>query len=74
MTTMKRLTDMKLLTGQSEEITMTQLRERPGDTIDQVQMGKKFTITKSGKVVAEIFQPEPNAFELGAEVRRLGLT
>ena len=68
-----RLTDMKLLAGQIEEISMTELRQRPGDVIDQVQMGKKFTITKTGKVVAEITTPEPNALELGAAVRRLGL-
>jgi len=64
---------MKLLKGKSEEISMTDLRSRPGDVIDQVQSGKTFTVTKSGKVVAVISQPEPNALELGAEVRRLGL-
>ncbi len=68
-----RLKDMKLLKGKSEEISMTDLRSRPGDVIDQVQMGKTFSITKAGKVVAVISQPEPNALELGAEVRRLGL-
>lgn len=68
-----RLTDMKLLKGKFEEISMTDLRSRPGDVIDQVQSGKTFTITKAGKVVAVISQPEPNALELGAEVRRLGL-
>lgn len=68
-----RLTDMKLLKGKSEEISMTDLRSRPGDVIDQVQSGKTFTVTKAGKVVAVISQPEPNALELGAEIRRLGL-
>ena len=70
---MRRLTDMKLLEGQTEEISMTDLRQRPGDVIDQVQMGKTFTITKGGKTVAVLAQPEPNALELGAEIRRLGL-
>jgi prevent-host-death family protein len=69
----QKLTDMKLLSGQQEEITMTDLRQRPGDVVDQVQMGKKFVITKAGKVVAELESPEPTALELGAEVRRLGL-
>jgi prevent-host-death family protein len=64
---------MKLLKGKSEEISMTDLRSRPGDVIDQVQSGKTFTVTKAGKVVAVISQPEPNALELGAEIRRLGL-
>jgi prevent-host-death family protein len=68
-----RLTDMKLLKGKSEGISMTDLRSRPGDVIDQVQSGKTFTVTKVGKIVAVISQPEPTALELGAEVRRLGL-
>jgi prevent-host-death family protein len=66
-----RLAQMKLLMGQTETITMSDLRQRPGDVIDQVQMGKVFTITKAGKVVAVLAAPEPSAFELGAEVRRL---
>lgn len=65
---------MKLLAGTTEEITMTELRQRPGDIIDQVQMGRTFTITKAGKVVAVLSTPEPSALELGAEVRRLGLS
>jgi prevent-host-death family protein len=68
-----KLTDMKLLEGQTEEITMTDLRSRPGDVVDQVQMGKEFTITKAGKVVAVVHAPEPTALELGAAIRKLGL-
>ena len=68
-----RLVAMQLLTGQTEEITMMQLRKGPGDIIDQVQMGKTFTITKARKVVAVISQPELTALELGAEIRRLRL-
>ena len=71
---MTRLIAMQLLTGQTEKITMMQLRKGPGDIIDQVQMGKTFIITKAGKVVAVISQPESTALELGAEIRRLGLT
>jgi prevent-host-death family protein len=55
----KRLTDLQLLTGQTEEITMMDLRSRPGDVMAQVQSGKTFTVTKAGKVVAVISQPEP---------------
>ena len=68
-----RLTAMQLLKGQIEQINMTELRQRPGDVIDQVQMGKRFIITKVGKIVAVLEQPEPSALELGAEVRRLHL-
>ncbi len=71
---MTRLTDMNLLAGQTEAITMTDLRSRPGDVVDQVQLGKTFTITKAGRVVAVLAAPEPTALELGAAVRRLGLT
>ena len=67
------MTDMLLLTGVTEEISMTALRQRPGDVINQVQMGKTFIITKGGKTVAALSRPEPNAFELAAEIRRLGL-
>jgi prevent-host-death family protein len=70
----RRLTDMRMLEGKTETITLMELRSRPGDVIAQVQMGKSFTITKSGKRVAELLPVnEPNAFQLGAEVRRLGL-
>lgn len=69
----KRLCDSNVLGGQTETITMMHLRESPGDIIEQVQMGKVFTITKAGKVVAVLSKPEPNAFELAADVRRLGL-
>lgn len=68
-----RLNEMKLLAGKTETISMSEFRRRPGDVIDQVQMGKEFSITKEGKVVAELKPPEPNAIELGAAIRRLGL-
>ena len=67
------LVAMQLLAGQTEEITMMQLREGPGDIITQVQMGKTYRITKMGKVVAILSPPQPTALELAAEVRRLEL-
>lgn len=70
---MTRLVAMQLLAGQTETISMMDLRSRPGDVIDQVQMGKTFTITKGGKAVAVLVPLEANAAQLGAEVRRLGL-
>ena len=68
---MTRLTDMDLLAGQVEEITLTDLRRCPGDVFAQVQMGKVFTVTKNGKAIAVVSQPEPNALELGAGLRRM---
>lgn len=48
----QRLADMNLLTGQIEEITMTDFRASPGDVIDSVLMGKTFIITRQGKPLA----------------------
>lgn len=72
-TTTQRLTEMKLFVGKVEQITMGQLRAAPGDVIAQVEMGKTFTITKRGVVVAVIAAPEPTALELGAAARAAGL-
>ncbi len=40
--------------GQSEEITISELRSKPGEVFCQVAMGKHFKVTKLGKVIAEI--------------------
>ena len=61
------------LAGRDETISMTELRAQPGDIMAQVALGKKFHITHGGKIVGMITQSEPNALELGAEIRRLGL-
>lgn len=68
-----KLTDMNLLAGSSEEITISDFRSRPGDILTQVQLGRTFTITKNGKPVATLAQPELNAFELGAAARAAGI-
>lgn len=65
------LIDMKLLAGKREQITLSDLRKRPGDIFQQVQMGKVFTVTKNGKRIADISQSEPTAFELGAAARKV---
>jgi prevent-host-death family protein len=70
---MKRLTDMRLLKGQTGEITMTEFRRSPGDVLDQVQQGKSFTITKNGAVVADLTPHEPSALELGRAARKAGI-
>jgi antitoxin (DNA-binding transcriptional repressor) of toxin-antitoxin stability system len=56
-----KLTEMKLMKGKTEQITIMDFRSRPGDILTQVQMGKIFRITKQGKVVAMLSPPEPNA-------------
>lgn len=54
----KTIEDKKtLLKGQTECITMVQLREGPGDVITQIQMGKRFILTRSGKPVAVMHKP-----------------
>ena len=64
------------LEGREETITMSELRALPGDVMDQVALGKVFVITRAGRVLGRLVSPTPrgpNAFELGAAVRRLGL-
>jgi hypothetical protein len=61
---MKTLSETLLLAGQSEQISMTELRANPGDVFAQVQMGKTFTVAKNGAVIAEIHRPE--VFDFGA--------
>ena len=50
--TMKRLKDQLCLDGQVEEITMMELRSRPGEVLTAVEMGKVYIITKNGQRVA----------------------
>ena len=61
------------LAGQTETITAMDFRRTPGDVLLQTQLGKTFTITKNGTVVAVLSPPEPTALELGAAVRRRGV-
>lgn len=69
----KTLVKSAILTGQTETITAMDFRKAPGDILMQAQMGKTFTITRNGIVVAVLSPPEPDALELGAEARRLKL-
>ncbi len=50
----KRLTETTTLRGIIEKISMTDLRQSPGDIIDQAQMGKIFIVTKGGKEVVTL--------------------
>lgn len=70
----KTLAKSESLVGQEETITAMDFRKTPGDVLLQAQMGKVFNITKNGVIIAVLTAPEPNALELGAAVRRLGLT
>jgi prevent-host-death family protein len=67
------LTKSTNLTGKRETITAMDFRRTPGDILLQAQLGKVFEITKNGVVVAVLSAPEPNALELGAEIRRMRL-
>lgn len=49
---MKRITEEKALKGQQENITMMELRCRPGEVLTQASMGKVFIITSHSKAVA----------------------
>lgn len=74
---MKTLKDeVGSLEGREETITMTELRALPGDVMDQVALGKVFSITRGGRILGRIVPAtprEPTALELGAEIRRLCL-
>ncbi|MEE8113139.1 MAG: hypothetical protein V3T23_02175 [Nitrososphaerales archaeon] len=49
---MKKKGEMDLLLGQHEVITAMDFRKSPGEVFDQVEIGKKFTITRAGKPIA----------------------
>ena len=61
---MKKIREMLSLAGVVETITVTQLREQPGEVLDQVELGKRFNITRNDKVCAVLVQAE--AFDWGA--------
>jgi len=49
---MKRLTDELSLSGKLETISMMDLRSRPGEVLDAVNLGKTFVLARSGKPLA----------------------
>lgn len=64
---MKTIAETISMDGQREEITISELRSKPGEVFAQVDLGKVFTVTKSGKVIAEIHRPAPSEeFDWGA--------
>ena len=44
------------LVGEHEKIAIQQFRRQPGEVIAQVELGKRFTLTRYGKPVA-MLQP-----------------
>jgi prevent-host-death family protein len=49
---MKRLSEQVSLEKTLEEITISEFRERPGEVLHCVELGKTFVITKIGHPVA----------------------
>lgn len=68
---MKTLAEIVSLEGQCEEITISDLRSKPGDVFSQVDLGKEFTVTKNGRVVAEIKKPEQFDWKALSILRKL---
>lgn len=67
---MKTLTQTVSLKGQFEEITISELRSKPGEVFSQVCMGKDFAVSKCGEVIAEIKKSEPFDWRALAMLRR----
>lgn len=57
---MKVMSEEVSLHGKSEEITISELRNRPGDVFQQVSLGKQFIVTKNGEQIALICPPKWN--------------
>lgn len=68
---MKTLVQTVSLKGQTEEITLSDLRSKPGEVFAQVELGKEFTVSKNGRVVAEIKKPEAFDWQALAVLRKL---
>lgn len=68
---MKTIAQSVSLKGQTEEISISDLRSKPGEVFAQVALGKSFTVSKCGKVVAKIDQPENFDWAALARLRRL---
>lgn len=56
-----------------QTITAMDFRRHPGEVFLQASLGRTFVVTKSGRPWCLITPYEPDASELGAAVRALGL-
>jgi len=70
---MKLISELLRFEGRELTITAMDFRKQPGEVLAQAQLGTKFTITKNGKPIAVLTRIEPDAFELGSAIRKLGL-
>lgn len=60
--------------GQKATITMMEFRNAPGDVIERVERGMEIIITKNGKPVAVLLQPETVINRDGSFTGRAPLT
>ncbi len=51
------LKDEVSLSGKTEEITLMDLRQHPGEVFASVALGKVFVVTKNGEPIAIISKP-----------------
>lgn len=68
---MKTIRQKVSLAGQHETISLSDLRSRPGDVFQAVELGQTFDVTKNNRVIATISPPEINAIELGKAIRQM---
>lgn len=68
---MKTLKQQVSMAGQSETISLYDLRCSPGLVFAQVELGKEFKITRRGKVIAEIKPPENFDFAALSVLRKI---
>lgn len=61
---MKTLKDEVTLAGKLETITITELRQQPGEVLTNVGLGKTYVVTKNGKPVAVVSKPPGEALSL----------
>lgn len=57
---MKMMKDymQRMLQGEVETISVTELRANPGECLTQASLGKSFCIKRKGKIVAFLVSPE----------------
>lgn len=64
---MKRLNEQVTLLGKFESISVSDLRQMPGEVLACVTLGKTFLITKSGKPIAVLSKPPGTTLTLEVE-------
>lgn len=54
---MKSISDEVTLSGKIESISITELRNKPGEVLKQVELGKVFVIERNGTPIAVLSSP-----------------